>query len=357
MQVKEVMSHEVVEISADALLTEALKLLGEHETTVVGVYDEGQLLGTLTEHDIAAWQAMGGRDMATTQVREVMRTRDDSVTEDQEVADVAEWMRKAHLPGVMVVRDNHIIGSLTMADMATRAVSAAAEGPAISSAMPARIFLQPIAAPSILGFFALGAAWWIGGSQMTGWYGNSATPEYIFPFLALFGGLAQFLAGMWAFKARDGLATIIHGMWGTFFLAYGVLFWAVANGSLTLATVNSGYGYWFIPLAAITGSCAIAAFFASRVVSLQQWVLTVASIIAAIALLGDISALIKISGYFFLASSLIAWYVASGLLFEATNRRVILPLGRVKMVTNRMGSVVTRPVEYKFGEPGVRAGQ
>ena len=67
---------------------------------------------------------------------------------------------------------------------------------------------------------------------MAHWYGNATqTALFLAPFAAMFGGLAQFTAGMWAFKARDGLATAMHGMWGSFWLGYGILeiligFWA-----------------------------------------------------------------------------------------------------------------------------------
>jgi len=32
----------------------------------------------------------------------------------------------------------------------------------------------------------------------------------------MFGGLAQFLAGMWAYRARDGIATLAQGTWGAY---------------------------------------------------------------------------------------------------------------------------------------------
>lgn len=82
---------------------------------------------------------------------------------------------------------------------------------------------------------------------------------YIAPCVAVLGGLAQLLAGMWAFRARDGLATTIHGAWGAFCLAYGVLCALVAAGSLSLAAVDANFGWWFIPLGAITAAGAIAA--------------------------------------------------------------------------------------------------
>src|SRR5690348_9899978 len=88
---------------------------------------------------------------------------------------------------------------------------------------PARIYLQPVAAPSILGLFGFAGATFMVAAHMAGWYTGTNTFLYLTPFAVMFGGLAQFLAGMWAFRARDGLATAMHGMWGSFWIAFGAL--------------------------------------------------------------------------------------------------------------------------------------
>jgi hypothetical protein len=64
-----------------------------------------------------------------------------------------------------------------------------------------RVFLQPIAAPSIPAGFA--GATFIVASNLAGWWGTSTSPLALARFAAMFGGLAQFAAGMWAYKARD----------------------------------------------------------------------------------------------------------------------------------------------------------
>src|SRR5574338_463800 len=99
-----------------------------------------------------------------------------------------------------------------------------------------RVFLQPIAAPSILGLAGFAGATFIVASNLAGWWGTSTSGEVLAPFAAMFGGLAQFLAGMWAYKARDGIATLAHGTWGAFWLAYGILNILTATGALTAPT-------------------------------------------------------------------------------------------------------------------------
>jgi succinate-acetate transporter protein len=87
-----------------------------------------------------------------------------------------------------------------------------------------RVVLQPIAAPSILGLFGFAGATFMVAANLAGWYGNhTTTPLALAPFAMVFGGLAQFLAGIWAYRARDGVATAMHGTWGSFWLGYGVL--------------------------------------------------------------------------------------------------------------------------------------
>ena len=143
-----------------------------------------------------------------------------------------------------------------------------------------------------------------------------------------------------------------------FSLAFGLLYLLVANHTLALASVEPGYGFWFIPLAAITGVCALAAIAESAALAIQQLVLGVASAIAAIALLMGSGNWTIGSGYVFMVSAVLAWYVGSALLFEGTFRRVLLPLGRMNTeVGNRLGAVISRPIEHRLGEPGVRAGQ
>lgn len=86
-----------------------------------------------------------------------------------------------------------------------------------------RTVLQPIAAPSILGLYAFTGSTFIVSAYLAGWYGDPDTPLYLLPFAAVFGGVAQFAAGMWAYKARDAIATAMHGMWGSFWVGFGLL--------------------------------------------------------------------------------------------------------------------------------------
>jgi uncharacterized protein len=98
------------------------------------------------------------------------------------------------------------------------------------------VFLQPVAPPSILGLFALAVATLLLSTYILGWYGNANSQTFLFPFVALFGGLGQFTAALWSFRARDGLAVAIHGLWGSFWMASGLLHLLYAAGLITYST-------------------------------------------------------------------------------------------------------------------------
>lgn len=351
MLVKEVMLPEIEGIAADAPLSEAINKFGL-DGGVLAVFDADQLQGSLSEHDLALWQAAPDHDPKAARVRDVLRPHT-YLSEEQDVREAAKLMKDEHAGGLVVVKGKQPVGMVSLAEVATRISTPARAG----DPLPAAISLQPIAAPSILGFCGLAGALLIVGGHMAGWYGGSTAPEYLFPFVALFGGLAQFLAGMWAYRARDGVATVVHGMWGSFWLAYGLLYLLVANGTLAATLVNQTFGFWFIPLAAVSFVGMIAAFADNAALGGMLAALTAASVCAAISLLIGDNNWIKVTGWLFMVSALAAWYLASALLLEGAYRRVILPLGRTIRGANRPGSIAMRPVEYPLGEPGVRVGQ
>src|SRR5919202_18209 len=126
---------------------------------------------------------------------------------------------------------------------------------------PAQVYLQPIAAPSILGLYGFAGSTFIVATHLAKWWGGPEAFLFVFPFAAFFGGLAQFLAGMWAYRARDGLATAMHGMWGAFWIAFGILFTLIATGAVTFdsSVAFDAFAYWFFALAVITACGALAA--------------------------------------------------------------------------------------------------
>ena len=214
-----------------------------------------------------------------------------------------------------------------------------------------QIYLQPIAAPSILGLYGLAGATFMVAAHMAHWFGDS-TSLYLFPFAAIFGGLAQFLAGMWAYRARDGVATAIHGMWGSFWMAYGVLNVIFAVGKLTPPVGRwPEIGFWFIVLAAISWVGVAAAAAENRGFVTVLTFLAAGSTTAAIGELTGIESLMVVTGWLFIIASLAAWYTGSALMLEEAFGHEVWSLGKSKHAREMA------PFTTGIGEPGVIRGQ
>lgn len=223
----------------------------------------------------------------------------------------------------------------------------------------ARIVLSPVAAPSILGLYGFFAATLLVGSNLAGWWGTPASQTLVFPFALMLGGVAQFLAGMWAYRARDGLATAMHGIWGSFWLAFGLYQLLVTTRNLPAPTMplDVAFGFWFIPLAMITGMGALAAL--ARNVGLFAVLapLATGSGFAAAGFIGGFAWCLTVAGWLFVFSAGFAFYAASAMMLKGSYGRTILPTGEYRGAANVPGRQDARPVEYAEGMPGSRAGQ
>ncbi|HYY64969.1 MAG TPA: GPR1/FUN34/YaaH family transporter [Gaiellaceae bacterium] len=230
----------------------------------------------------------------------------------------------------------------------------------LNDGVATRIFLQPIAAPSILGLFGFAGATFIVASNLAGWWGTPQSGLALAPFAAMFGGLAQFLAGMWAYRARDAVATAMHGTWGAFWLAYGILNILVAAGALTAPKPwyhNPELGFWFFALAFVTGSGALASLAESVGLFAVLSTLAAGSGILAGSFIYGSHTWTEVAGWVLVFSAGFAWYVATAMMLAAASGRVVLPLGKLSRAANRPGRRVTRPIELEWAEPGIRMGQ
>lgn len=237
--------------------------------------------------------------------------------------------------------------------MSTNPITPIRQTPEVIAERPqVRVWLQPIAAPSILGLYGFAGATFMVAAHMAHWFGGAQTNMVLWPFAAFFGGLAQFLAGMWSYKARDGVASAMHGMWGSFWMAFGILELLVGAGKVAIPANGGAFpalGFWFIVLAAITWAGTAAASAESSVVSTVLGFLAAGSTIAAIAELVGVEGLRILAGYLFIISAIIAWYAATALMVNGATGRVVMGLGSKRKAGPE--------VETGLGEPGVLRGQ
>jgi len=202
-------------------------------------------------------------------------------------------------------------------------------------------------------------------ANLAGWFGNdTTTPLVLFPFAFAFGGVAQLLAAMWSYRARDALATGMHGAWGSFWIGYGIYTLLVGlnvlPGTAAGTDAKVAFGYWFIGLAAVTWTGFVAALAENIALSAVLLTLAAGSTLLAIGMTASAPVLVTIGAIVLVASAVIAWYTASAMTLAATTGRVVLPVGRRGdgvVHANRPGAPSSFPIEYSAGLPGAKVGQ
>jgi uncharacterized protein len=215
----------------------------------------------------------------------------------------------------------------------------------------ARILLQPLAAPSVLGYFALGSGLIVWGSWFAARWGTEQDPSSFFPFLLLFAGVGQLGAALWAYRARAAVAAALHGSWSAFFLGVGLIYLLATTHTIVVPARGlewQSLGQWLIYMSVITLTTAFAALARSPVGFVAQAVLAAGSAFAAAGLLLPSASLQEVGGWLFVAAAVLGFYVGAALMLDNVYGIAALPL-------LRRGQA--QPVEYAHGDPGVKVGQ
>lgn len=223
-----------------------------------------------------------------------------------------------------------------------------------------RVFLTPMAAPSIMGLFGFTIGTVMLGAFQAGWYGNAATPLVIWPFAMFAGGVMQSIAAVASLRARDGLAVAVHTAWGSFWVGWGILQLLVATHvmpPIPLGAASASFAFWFIALTMITFWGMLGALASNMLLFFTLAVLTAASAVTAAGLYAGSLATDHAGGWLFVISAAAAWLVGGALVLENSFGRSIIPVGKWARRANIPGAKVTDPIQYPAGMPGVRVGQ
>jgi succinate-acetate transporter protein len=223
-----------------------------------------------------------------------------------------------------------------------------------------RVFLTPIAAPSIMGLFGFMIGTVMLGAYQAGWYGSAATPLLIWPFAMMAGGVMQSVAAVASLRARDGVATAVHTAWGSFWVAWGILELLVAThvlAAIPLGAVSASFGFWFIALTLVTFWGTLGALAHSLGLVTVLGTLTAGAALTAAGFFAGSLATLRAGGWLFVISAAAAWLVAGAMTLEHSFGRTIIPLGKWRKQASIPGRAATGPLAYPVGMPGVKVGQ
>jgi CBS domain-containing protein len=119
MQIREIMTRDVVTIHPEASLTEAAQRMNERDVGMLPVCEDNQVIGIVTDRDITIRAIAEGLDPNETQVREIMTPEVVYCIETEDVQDAVESMENRQIRRIVVLtHTQHLVGVLSIGDVA-----------------------------------------------------------------------------------------------------------------------------------------------------------------------------------------------------------------------------------------------
>jgi succinate-acetate transporter protein len=154
---------------------------------------------------------------------------------------------------------------------------------------------------------------------------NTAGLPVLFGALLFFGGIAQFLAGMWEFRVGNTFTATIFASYGAFWMSL----WAIQvfYAKLVPASVlGHALGLYLFAWAGFTFMLFVAALKTNAAVALTVLLLVATEVVLALGYDGNSLSTLKVGGYVGIATAAAAWYVMWGIVLEFTWGREVLPV-------------------------------
>ena len=119
MKIKEIMTRDVEGIGPDSNAGDTAQIMTDRKIGFLVVGHKDRLIGVLTDRDIVTRCVAAGKDPETTPCREIMTPGVYSCSEDSDVEEVADDMRKYEVHRMVIVDKNHrVCGVASLGDIA-----------------------------------------------------------------------------------------------------------------------------------------------------------------------------------------------------------------------------------------------
>ncbi len=158
-----------------------------------------------------------------------------------------------------------------------------------------------------------------------GWV-DAKTIGIVMPVAMFYGGLAQFMAGMWDVKRGDTFGATCFSSFGAFWMGLATFFFLKLAGVAGFVDVTpAGVAVVLIAWGIFTAYATIASLKLPKAVT---WVFITLTILFFLLAIGEFVPIVHtIAGYEGVLCALIAWYTSAGILINTVHGRTVLPLG------------------------------
>ena len=133
MRVKDIMTRLVLIIPKDTSVEDAARLMRDHRVGLLPIGEKENIIGVITDRDIAVRVTAEGLDAKHTPVREVMTRQWFYCFDDADIEDACFMMEDRHVRRLLVFdRKRDLNGILSLDDVATKTTKEKLTGHALS---------------------------------------------------------------------------------------------------------------------------------------------------------------------------------------------------------------------------------
>jgi len=147
--------------------------------------------------------------------------------------------------------------------------------------------------------------------------------SFVIPLAVFFGGPVALIAGMLAYARRDGYLATVAGIFGAFWLTYGVMLWLMHEGVVTASA--DMLGFLFVGWAALFGILWVASMRAHWAIGLITLGATAMFVLLSIGYCSEEQNALQAAGYVGFITSFLAAYSALAEMVNSEREEPVLP--------------------------------
>jgi uncharacterized protein len=181
-----------------------------------------------------------------------------------------------------------------------------------------------IADPGPLGLAAFALTTFVLSMFNSGLVSDKGEP-IVFALALTYGGIAQFVAGLWEFRTGNTFGAVAFCSYGAFWLS----FWAYVQfyaAKIPAADAGHAVGLYLIAWGIFTAYMFIASLRTTAAVAAVFILLAITFIVLGIGDAGAHPNVTKLGGYIGLVTAVVAWYASFAVVTNATFGRTVLPV-------------------------------
>ncbi len=175
-------------------------------------------------------------------------------------------------------------------------------------------------APLIMAAFALPLFIW---SAFNADFFDLRDENFVIPLAVFFGGPVALIAGILAYSRRDGYLATVAGLFGAFWLTYGVMLWLMHEG--VVSATGDMRGLLFVGWGGLYGMLWIASIRAHWTLGLVTLGVTVMFALLAIGYYSEETNALQAGGYVGFITSFLAAYSALAEMVNSEREQPVLP--------------------------------